>query len=107
MSDLSKRIKEARNKAGVNQEAAAQSLGFSRPTLSAIESGKRKATAEDIKAFSALYDVDVRELLYDNWPIDANTQARLLAYYEKFAELSREKQKKVMDYMEQIATEEP
>ena len=43
------RLKEARNNVGMYQEDAARSMEMSRPTLSAIEAGKRAVTAEKIK----------------------------------------------------------
>lgn len=48
---IADRLKEARNKAGMHQEDAARSMEMSRPTLSAIESGKRVVSAEEIESF--------------------------------------------------------
>ena len=58
------RLKEARNNVGMYQEDAARSMEMSRPTLSAIEAGKRAVTAEEIKDFAGLYHVTANWLLF-------------------------------------------
>lgn len=62
------RLKEARIGCGMRQEDAAEIMGISRPTLSAIEAGKRQVTAEDIVRFADLYNVSAMQLLYDRVP---------------------------------------
>ena len=58
------RLKETRNNVGMYQEDAARSMEMSRPTLSAIEAGKRAVTAEEIKDFAGLYHVTTNWLLF-------------------------------------------
>jgi transcriptional regulator with XRE-family HTH domain len=61
-SKIAKRLKEARVLAGLTQVAAAK-IGISRPSLSEIEAGNRKVSAEAIIQFSDLYKVNALWLL--------------------------------------------
>lgn len=97
------RIKRARKKAGISQEEAATRLEVSRPTISAIESGKRQALATDLIVFADLYDVDVRTFLYDD-VIDEQRIRRILAYSEKFSSLSESQQNEVENYLDYISS---
>ncbi len=96
MADIGRNLKVARNKIKIHQAIAAEKMGMSRPTLSAIESNKRKVTAEEIVRFADLYGVDVIELLYDD--ADARLD-RVLSYIHKFKMLSEEDQYRVISFM--------
>jgi len=62
MTNLGKRIKELREKAGMSQEIMAKRLGVSRPTLSLIENGARKLSAEESKKTADIFGVSVDSL---------------------------------------------
>lgn len=96
------RLKEARNNVGMYQEDAARSMEMSRPTLSAIEVGKRAVTAEEIKDFAGLYHVTTNWLLFGANQEEENRMQRLGAYYQLFMKLSGQEQKEVIQFMEQI-----
>lgn len=96
------RLKEARNNVGMYQEDAARSMEMSRPTLSAIEAGKRAVTAEEIKDFAGLYHVTTNWLLFGADQEEENHMQRLGAYYQLFMKLSGQEQKEVIQFMEQI-----
>jgi transcriptional regulator with XRE-family HTH domain len=96
------RLKEARNNVGMYQENAARSMEMSRPTLSAIEAGKRAVTAEEIKDFAGLYHVTTNWLLFGADQEEENRMQRLGAYYQLFMTLSGQEQKEVIQFMEQI-----
>jgi transcriptional regulator with XRE-family HTH domain len=64
MAALGSRIKKYRESRGLNQEALAKLLGVSRPTLSLIENGERKVSAEDIRKLGEIFGVSV-EALFD------------------------------------------
>ncbi|MCX6568102.1 MAG: DUF4065 domain-containing protein [Candidatus Aminicenantes bacterium] len=64
MVALGSRIKKYRESRGLNQEALAKLLGVSRPTLSLIENGERKVSAEDIRKLSEIFGVSV-EAFFD------------------------------------------
>ena len=96
------RLKEARNNVGMYQENAARSMEMSRPTLSAIEAGKRAVTAEELKDFAGLYHVTTNWLLFGADQEEENRMQRLGAYYQLFMKLSGQEQKEVIQFMEQI-----
>ena len=100
--DLGNRLKEARNKIGIYQEDAAHSMGMSRPTLSAIEAGKRAVTAEEIRKFSSLYQVTTDWILYGDEQKDSERMKRLGAYYQLFMKLNSQEQKEILGIMEKM-----
>lgn len=59
MADLGSRIKKYREGRGLNQEGLARLLGVSRPTLSLIENGARKVSAEEIRKIAEIFGVSV------------------------------------------------
>jgi len=99
---IGNRLKVARNNIGMHQEDAANSMKISRPTLSAIESGKRAVTAEEIKEFAGLYNVKTDWLLFGDVQEDDKHLQRLEAYYRLFMKLKGQEQDEVIKYMEQI-----
>jgi transcriptional regulator with XRE-family HTH domain len=56
---IAKRLKEARNLAGLSQTKAAEFLKMHRPTVTEIEAGNRRVTAEELPRFAELYDVSI------------------------------------------------
>ena len=99
---LSDRLKKARNNIGMYQEDAARSMGMSRPTLSAIEAGKRAVTAEEIREFSALYKVTTDWILYGNDQKDMECMQRLGVYYQLFTKLGEQQQKEILEIMKKM-----
>lgn len=59
---IATRLSLARQQAGLSQTQAAKLLNVARPTISEIESGRRKVTAEELVHFSNIYDVDIKWL---------------------------------------------
>lgn len=99
MSNIGKRLKEARNCMNIHQSVAAEKMGMSRPTLSAIETDKRQVTTDELVQFAELYKVEVGELLYEAHDVRNN---RIKEYYKRFAALPEEKQKEVMHFIDDI-----
>lgn len=61
--EICQRLRAAREHAGLSQGQAAKMLNIQRPTISEIEAGRRKVSAEEISQFSDLYDVSVSWLI--------------------------------------------
>jgi len=57
------RLREARKMAGLSQGQVAKLLGWHRPTVSEIEAGNRKVSADEVSRFAGIYDVTVSWLL--------------------------------------------
>lgn len=60
---IASRLREARKNAGLSQAQAAKLLDLHRPTVSEIEAGRRRVTAEEIRTFSKLYEISESWLL--------------------------------------------
>jgi Zn-dependent peptidase ImmA (M78 family)/DNA-binding XRE family transcriptional regulator len=55
----------------MSQVDAAAGIGVSRPTLIAVEQGRREPTASELVEFARLYGRDVHELVRDSPPVEA------------------------------------
>jgi transcriptional regulator with XRE-family HTH domain len=62
-SALAERLREARKAAGLSQGQVAKLLQMHRPTVSEIEAGNRRVSAEELVKFGETYDVTVSWLL--------------------------------------------
>lgn len=65
------RLREARRARGMSQVDAAAGIGVSRPTLIAVEQGKRIPSAAELIEFARLYGREVHELVRDTPPVEA------------------------------------
>lgn len=68
---LARRLRVARQAAGLTQAQAAAELGVSRPLLIAIEKGTRTATAGELARLAELYQTSLGELLRPGAPPEA------------------------------------
>lgn len=57
------RLREARKLAGISQGHVAKLLGVHRPTISEIEAGNRRVSAEELSQLASIYDVTASWLL--------------------------------------------
>lgn len=55
---VGERLRWAREQAGLSQGQVARLLDMHRPTISQIEAGKRRVTAEDVATFATTYQVE-------------------------------------------------
>lgn len=60
------RLRLAREQAGLSQGQIAKLLDYHRPTISEIEAGRRKVTAEELSVFSKHYGVSVSWLMNED-----------------------------------------
>jgi len=67
MSDINKkigkRVKEYREQSGMNQQKLSEILGVARPTISQIENGERKISADELIKLSKIFGVSIETLL--------------------------------------------
>jgi transcriptional regulator with XRE-family HTH domain len=59
MSNLAQRLRTAREHSGLSQGQVAKLLDMHRPTVSEIEAGRRKVSAEELTEFARIYEVTV------------------------------------------------
>ena len=93
---MHERLKEARKYLKLLQEFVTRQMCLSRPTISAIESGQRKVTADELAKFSKLYGVSTDELMYGK--VSENAQVEMFAH--AFSELSDTDRKEIMNLIE-------
>ena len=62
-------ISQLRKSAGLSQEELAAKLGFSRPTLVAMEKGERDITLTELKKLSEIFDLPIEIILDDEMGI--------------------------------------
>lgn len=62
-AEVASRLREARKMAGLSQGQVAKLLNMHRPTITEIEAGNRRVSAEELARFADLYDVTVSWLL--------------------------------------------
>ena len=63
---IAERLKEARRLAGLSQGQVAKMLGLHRPSVSEMEAGNRRVSADELGRLAAIYDVNVAWLLGDS-----------------------------------------
>ena len=56
---ISIRLRAAREQAGLSQGQVAKLLGLQRPSISELEAGRRKVSAEEVTRFADIYNVSV------------------------------------------------
>src|SRR5437016_6103430 len=79
LHSLSERLVAARKEAKITQEAAADHLGISRPTFTAIEKGTRRPRPDELVKLAKLYKVPLNNLLRDEKrPADVRPHLRSL-----------------------------
>ncbi len=62
---IAARLRAAREQAGLSQGQVAKLLDFQRPTISEIEAGRRKVSAEELARFSEIYRVSTSWIIKD------------------------------------------
>ncbi|WP_198118802.1 helix-turn-helix domain-containing protein [Massilia rhizosphaerae] len=60
---IADRLREARKMAGLSQGQVAKMFGMHRPTISEIEAGNRRVSADEMTRFAETYDVTVAWLM--------------------------------------------
>ncbi len=82
LDSVASRLRSAREMAGLSQSQVAGALHLHRPTISEIEAGRRKISAEELRQFAELYEVSITWLAgsqdEENQP-DVELAARELA----------------------------
>jgi transcriptional regulator with XRE-family HTH domain len=59
---IADRLREARRLSGLSQGQVAKKMDLHRPTVTEIEAGNRRVSADELKQFAELYDVSMSYL---------------------------------------------
>ena len=70
VDSIPSRLRAAREMSGLSQGQAARRLGLHRPTISEIEAGRRRVSADEVRAFAELYSVSASWLLEAKSEVD-------------------------------------
>lgn len=65
---IATRLRQARELAGLSQGQVARLMGIHRPTVSEIEAGRRRVSADELQEMAKLYDISV------SWLTEGTTQ---------------------------------
>ena len=60
---IAERLRESRRLSGLSQGQAAKRIGMHRPTISEIEAGNRRVSADELTTFAKLYRVSTTWLM--------------------------------------------
>lgn len=94
--DIAQRICWARQHAGLSQGQTAKLMKMHRPTISEIEAGRRKVSAEELMQFSNIFGVDISWLAGEEND-QPNDQIALAA--RELKKLKPDDLKKVLDFL--------
>ena len=95
MKTLFERIKEYRTKLNFSQEYVANYMEMDRATITQIESGNRKITAEELAQFSRLFGLSADILLNGE-----NNALLMLMFALSFNELDEKDQSEIIRLMQ-------
>ena len=84
---VAERLREAREASGLSQGQVAKKLEMHRPTISEIEAGRRKISADELEKFATIYGVSV-EWIVTGPSADANADARILMAARELSKMS-------------------
>ena len=84
---IQNRLREAREASGLSQGQVAKKLELHRPTVSEIEAGRRKVSAQEIEQFSKIYGVPV-DWIINGSNADDPADARILIAARELSKMS-------------------
>ena len=105
---LGERLREAREYLGLSQEEVAQALKVPRPSVSAMEAGKRKVSSVELGQLSKLYRRPYEYFLGEQKPDkDGALDETGKALYRATRELSDEDREQVLRFAEFLSRSGP
>lgn len=101
MSSVSERLRIAREQAGLSQGQVARLLDMHRPTITEIEAGRRKVSAEELAVFARTYEVSV-EWLSGTDPADEGTTDKVRLAARELTKLKDEDLDHVLKFLSRM-----
>ena len=102
---IAARLRLAREMAGLTQLQVAKSLGWHRPTVSEIEAGRRKVSADELSSVAKLYGVGVSWIVEEE-PIPPSTSARAMFAARELSKLKVEDLDRLLQLIRALRTSE-
>jgi transcriptional regulator with XRE-family HTH domain len=99
---VAERLRQARESLGFTQDEVGDALGIQRTSVHAIETGKRKVSAIELRRFSRLYRKSVEWLLGEELPTQVTPTDGAL--FRATSALSEEDQAQVLRFAQFLAS---
>lgn len=96
---IAQRLRLARENAGLSQGQVAKKLDLQRPSISEMEAGRRRVSAEELSTLAALYHVDTAWLLGEASTVDTD---RIELAARELAKLKTDDLNRVMDLLKAL-----
>ena len=103
---IAEKLRAAREMAGLSQGQVARLLNLHRPTVSEIEAGRRRISAEEINRFSEIYGISVTWLLGEENPERETYRAKVELAARHLSKLKPEDLERVIDLLSALRTSE-
>ena len=98
---IASNLRLAREMAGLTQGQVAKNLGWHRPTVSEVEAGRRRVSAEELSALAELYGVDVGWVIGEDPP---SSSARATLAARELSKLRDEDLDRLLDLIRSLKT---
>ena len=105
-SSIGERLRMAREMAGLTQAQAAKLLGLHHPSISEIEAGRRKVSAEELAKLSELYGVNIDWIVNSEDQSNTIDRARLELAARELSKLKPEDLDRVLRLLSALRQEE-
>lgn len=103
---MAERLREAREASGLTQGQVAKKLALHRPTVSEIEAGRRKVSAQELEKFAAIYGVSV-EWIVSGGTGDDTADARMLMAARELSKMSEADLDRLMKMLRMLRKADP
>jgi len=100
-TSISERLREAREASGLSQGQVAKKLGFHRPTITEIEAGRRKVTAQEVESFADIYGVPAGWIV-SGQSMDEAADAKMLMAARELSKMSDEDLARLMKMLRML-----
>lgn len=104
---IAERLKEARKLAGISQSHVAKMLDLHRPSISEMEAGKRRTSADELARLAEIYDVSVAWLLGEAPEMLDSQDPRLGLAARELAKLKPEDLERLLKLLAAIRNDSP
>lgn len=105
-SILATRLRLAREQAGLSQGQVAKLLGLHRPSISEMEAGRRKVSAEELSELARIYSVSTSWLIAEDDRPTSAEQAKIELAARELAKLKPEDLDRLLQLLATLRTQE-
>jgi transcriptional regulator with XRE-family HTH domain len=100
---MASRLLIARNNSGLSQAQVATMLGLQRPSISEIEAGRRRVSAEELVQFASIYKTDISWLAGEDVSQVDPVRDKLQLAARNIAHLNADDLEKVIGLLSSVA----